>query len=117
MSVCVRQCISGRRMRRAREPDGDAQAEMYEWSQGRMAEAGYRQYEISNWSLPGQECRHNLVYWRNGAWLAEFGRRFGPGADDASAATFEELASLGLLERANGRLRLTDRGRLLANEV
>ena len=178
------------------EPDGDAQAEMYEWSQGRMAAAGYRQYEISNWALRGQECRHNLVYWRNGDWLglgagahshlgglrfadvyspkryvqlagetaqappedrdagalvkgmrqvtfveeprpelaradtlimglrlnegvslSEFRRRFGPGADAAFTATFEEFVSLGLLERANGRIRLTGRGRLLANEL
>jgi oxygen-independent coproporphyrinogen-3 oxidase len=178
------------------EPDGDAQAEMYEWSQERMAAAGYRQYEISNWSLPGQECRHNLVYWRNGDWLglgagahshlgglrfadvyspkryvqlvgetaqappegrdagalvkamrqvtfaeeprpelaradtlimglrlnegvslADFRRRFGPDADEGYAATFEEFVSLGLLERRNGRLRLTPHGRLLANEL
>ena len=54
---------------RTREPDGDMQAAMYEWSCERMAEGGYQQYEISNWSLPGQQCRHNLVYWRNGEWI------------------------------------------------
>jgi oxygen-independent coproporphyrinogen-3 oxidase len=54
---------------RAPAPDPDAQAEMYEWSQERLAEAGYEQYEISNWSRPGEECRHNLVYWQNGEWL------------------------------------------------
>ena len=59
----------------APEPDGDLQAEMYSWAQARLAEAGYRQYEISNWCLPGEECRHNLVYWRNGEWLG-----LGPGA-------------------------------------
>jgi oxygen-independent coproporphyrinogen-3 oxidase len=178
---------------------------MYEWSQERMAGAGYRQYEISNWARPGQECRHNLVYWRNGDWLglgagahshlsgtrfadvyspkryvqlvqetaaagppdvsdlaallkamrqvtyveeprpelaradtlimglrlnegvslAEFRSRFGAGADEAHATAFAELTELGLLERAPstssgqapGRLRLTPRGRLLANEV
>ena len=31
--------------------------------------AGYRHYEIANWAKPGKECRHNLVYWRNGDWL------------------------------------------------
>lgn len=56
-------------------PDPDLQAEMYEWSLDRLAAAGYRQYEISNWAMPGHECRHNLVYWRNGEWLG-----LGPGA-------------------------------------
>src|SRR5439155_693165 len=50
-------------------PDGDVQAAMYEWSCERLAHAGYHQYEISNWCRPGEECRHNLVYWRNGEWL------------------------------------------------
>jgi oxygen-independent coproporphyrinogen-3 oxidase len=54
---------------RVPEPDADMQAEMYEWSCERLAQAGYAQYEISNWSRPGHECRHNLVYWRNGEWL------------------------------------------------
>jgi oxygen-independent coproporphyrinogen-3 oxidase len=29
----------------------------------RLATAGYRQYELSNFSLPGFECRHNEAYW------------------------------------------------------
>jgi oxygen-independent coproporphyrinogen-3 oxidase len=176
---------------RAPEPDPDAQAEMYEWSCERLARAGYRQYEISNWAAPGQECRHNLVYWRNGDWLGlgpgahshlagarfadvyspkqyvaalenasppqsddlpsllrslpqvtfveeaapelaradtlimglrlneglsldEVRRRFGDATPDA---VFEEMTAAGLLERSNGRIRLTDHGRLLANEV
>ncbi len=182
---------------RAPEPDGDVQASMYEWSQERMAETGYQQYEISNWARPGKECRHNLVYWRNGDWLGlgagahshlggtrfadvyspkryvqlvqevadagppngtdvaallksmrqvtyveeprpelaradtlimglrlnegvslpEFRRRFGAGAEAAYAATFAELTELDLLERTNDRIRITNRGRLLANEV
>ncbi len=35
----------------------------------RLGEAGFRPYEISNFALPGQECLHNLVYWRNGPYL------------------------------------------------
>jgi oxygen-independent coproporphyrinogen-3 oxidase len=50
-------------------PDLDLQADMFEWSLERMAAAGYLHYEVSNWSRPGRECRHNLVYWRNGDWL------------------------------------------------
>lgn len=178
-------------------PDGDLQAEMYEWTGRRLAEAGYHQYEISNWSLPGEECRHNLVYWRNDEWLAlgpgahshwgghrfadvyspkqyvrlvaetaesppaagdapdavlaamrqvtfvdpqpaalqmadtailalrlnagldlgEFEGRFGRRFEDVYAKVLAETLQLGLLERDNGRVRLTDRGRYLANEV
>ncbi len=204
-------------------PDGDMQAEMYEWSCERLDHAGYRQYEISNWCRPGEECRHNLIYWRNGEWLglgpgahshllgnekgemgngvgvrfadvysprryielvretveahaadvlrptgshlhggegrteglagvvgemrqvafveeqtaememadtailglrlnegldlAEFSRRFGRSLEEVYEPILAETAALGLLEHENGRVRLTDRGRLLANEV
>ena len=178
-------------------PDSYLQAEMYEWAGQRPSEAGYQQYEISNWSRPGEECRHNLVYWRNGEWLAlgpgahshwgghrfadvysprqyirlvaatveepppakaspaavltamrqvtfidpqpaalqmadtailalrlnagldlgAFERRFGRRFEDVYAEALAETLEMGLLERENGRLRLTDRGRYLANEV
>jgi len=175
-------------------PDGDLQAEMYEWTQGRLAAAGYHHYEISNWALPDEECKHNLVYWRNSEWLglgpgahshwggfrfadvfspkqyvrlvsdttpppvgdpasvleamrqvtfidpqprelqmadtailalrlndgldlAAFAQRFGERFEDVYSPVLAETTELGLLERANGRVRLTDRGRYLANEV
>ena len=50
-------------------PDLDLQADMFEWSVERMKRSGYQHYEVSNWARPGYECRHNLVYWRNGDWL------------------------------------------------
>lgn len=180
---------------RAPEPDGDLQAEMWDWSRSRLAAEGYEHYEISNWARPGEECRHNLVYWRNGDWLGlgpgahshlagvrfadvyspaqyvrkvdeastrelpnnsremirampqitfvdelsrelqmadtailalrlqdgldvtDFERRYTTTLEAAYGPQIAELSSLGLLERANGRLRLTDRGRYLANEV
>ncbi|HLY32292.1 MAG TPA: radical SAM family heme chaperone HemW, partial [Ktedonobacterales bacterium] len=45
--------------------DEDIAADMYEYAEARLAQAGYRQYEISNWARPGYECQHNLTYWRN----------------------------------------------------
>jgi oxygen-independent coproporphyrinogen-3 oxidase len=55
-------------------PDDDA-AEMYLQGLSRLDRAGYRQYEISNVARDGRESRHNLKYWRDGAWMA-----FGCGA-------------------------------------
>lgn len=46
-----------------RAPDPDLAAEMYRLMVGRTREAGYEQYEISNFCLPGRESRHNLKYW------------------------------------------------------
>ena len=57
------------------EPDPDLAADMYQYARDSLAEAGYHHYEISNWTLPGRECEHNLVYWQNGAYLG-----VGPGA-------------------------------------
>ena len=50
-------------------PDPDMQADHYEWTQGRMAGAGYAHYEISNWARRGRRCRHNLVYWQHREYL------------------------------------------------
>ena len=55
--------------------DPDAVAGLYELATDTLARAGYRQYEISNWSRPGHESRHNQVYWTDGDYLA-----FGAGA-------------------------------------
>ena len=43
-------------------PDDDAQADMYFYAVQTLEEFGYRQYEISNFAIPGMECRHNLKY-------------------------------------------------------
>ncbi len=44
--------------------DPDIAADMYERTTDLLAEAGFGQYELSNWALPGHESRHNQAYWR-----------------------------------------------------
>ena len=50
-------------------PDDDLAADMYEEAQRRLVARGFAQYEISNWSKPGLESQHNLIYWRNEPYL------------------------------------------------
>jgi len=49
-----------------RFPDDDDQADKYILTDQMLAAAGFDNYEISNWSLPGHQCRHNKVYWSQG---------------------------------------------------
>ena len=44
-------------------PDEDAVADFYEQACARLNEAGIVQYEISNFTRPGMESKHNLKYW------------------------------------------------------
>lgn len=53
-----------------RAPDDDDQAEKYELADDSLRDAGFEWYEISNWARPGGECRHNLLYWAQGDYLA-----------------------------------------------
>ncbi len=178
------------------EPDADLAADMYLLAEDALEREGYRHYEISNWAMPGLESRHNLTYWRNGAYLgvgpgahsylgrwrfhniaspreyvrrmaaaqpegapaclsaeaiggfpvvgdvervddaaemaetmmmglrlddgvseAAFESRFGRRLDTVYGEPLAELTALGLLERDDGVVRLTARGRLLGNEV
>lgn len=66
-----------RRWRERARPnqDEDRAAAMYELASERLAAAGWRGYEISNWARPGHESRHNLAYWQRLPYEA-----VGPGA-------------------------------------
>ncbi len=59
------------RLRRGEfEPaDEDAEVEMFEVTIDTLAAHGYDRYEVSNYAKPGNECRHNLAYWRQSGWL------------------------------------------------
>ena len=50
-------------------PDEDAVADMEDAGFDLLRSFGYERYEISNFALPGRECRHNLNYWANGDYL------------------------------------------------
>ncbi|KAA8965839.1 radical SAM family heme chaperone HemW [Mycobacterium sp.] len=66
-----------RRVRRGElaVPDEDVLARRYELADALLAAAGLQWYEVSNWSRPGGQCRHNLGYWDGGQWWGA-----GPGA-------------------------------------
>lgn len=53
----------------ARHPDDDDQAEKYLAADRILSAASLANYEISNWARPGEECRHNLLYWTGGNYL------------------------------------------------
>ena len=56
-------------------PSDDVAAARYKMIDKALTGMGMTWYEVSNWSLPGGECRHNIAYWRNQDWLG-----IGPGA-------------------------------------
>lgn len=160
--------------------DEDLCADMYECADDLLRKAGYVNYEISNWALPGHQSRHNLTYWQNlpyigmgagahsyfgerrfsnernpsiyvkklkdghipeaeseaierlqamsetaflalrtaiGLHLPTFEERFGVPFSRFVGERLQTVIKAGLLESANGWLRLSKRGRLLGNEV
>lgn len=55
--------------------DDDYDAELYEITINFLGDQGFHQYEVSNFTKPGYECRHNNAYWRYRDYLS-----FGPSA-------------------------------------
>lgn len=56
-------------------PDEDLGADLYDLTEQMCRDAGLHSYEVSNYAAPGQESRHNLIYWRGGDYIG-----IGPGA-------------------------------------
>ncbi|WP_066293267.1 radical SAM family heme chaperone HemW [Bacillus sp. FJAT-29937] len=56
-------------------PGEDAETEMFKILMEEMDKHGFKQYEISNFSKPGFESKHNLTYWNNEEYYG-----FGAGA-------------------------------------
>ena len=101
-------------------PDEDECCDMYLAACEVLEEYGYKQYEISNFAIPGYESRHNLIYWdcreyvgigasahsffdRKRYYYERDAQKFIDGAppvDDGDGGSFEEYVML--------RLRLTE---------
>jgi oxygen-independent coproporphyrinogen-3 oxidase len=56
-------------------PDDEAASALYEITDELTAAEGFAAYEVSNYARPGEESRHNLLYWRYGEYAG-----IGPGA-------------------------------------
>lgn len=109
-----------RRQEKLALPDEDAVCDFYEQACESLSEAGFRQYEISNFAQPGFESRHNLKYWNAEEYLGlgasahsflEGKRFFYPRDIDAflrGAAPVPDGEGGGFEEYAMLRLRLTE---------
>lgn len=91
-------------------PDEDSEWEMYRLCSERLADHGYKKYEISNFAKAGKESRHNLRYWRREDYLGFGvaahscfgGERFGNSRDIAAFLRGEDITSeRGTLTRAD----------------
>jgi len=67
---------------RMAKPPEEAQTEMYMLAVELLGDAGYSRYEISNFALPGYECKHNLNYWAAGGYAG-----YGAGATSCISGT------------------------------
>ena len=94
-------------------PEEDLSADMFELTQEITRNAGLPAYEVSNHARPGDESRHNLIYWRMGDYAG-----IGPGAhgrltlDSARFATEAERQPTPWLNRTlslPGSAEVTDR--------
>lgn len=72
-----------------RVPDGEQASALYEITNEITAAHGLPAYEISNHARPGEESRHNLLYWRYGEYAG-----IGPGAHGRLIINGERLATM-----------------------
>ena len=85
-----------KRLGQFRAADESLELDMLHHTRDRLARAGLPPYEISNYAAPGQECRHNLLYWTGGNYAG-----LGPSAaSHVEGHRFRNRPHLGEWERA-----------------
>ena len=93
--------------------DEELELEMYDTIRRRLSAAGFVHYEISNFSKPDYECRHNLLYWTGGEYIG-----CGPAAHShyadvryANAADLSDYCANGARIEFKEQLAPTDKAR------
>ena len=89
-------------------PDNDEAYAIQETCHARLADAGYRQYEISAFARDGHECRHNINYWRFGDYLAVGAGAHGKLTDDSGVIWRYRKAANPLLYMQQAEVRSLD---------
>jgi oxygen-independent coproporphyrinogen-3 oxidase len=98
--------LSGDRYHAATMPSEDFMAEAYEQARELLGEAGYIQYEISNFARPGFESRHNRKYWRLAPYI---GLGAGAHSFDGQARWSNEISTVDYAARvAQGELPIVE---------
>jgi oxygen-independent coproporphyrinogen-3 oxidase len=101
---------------RVRMNSAGVEADMYRLAMERLGAGGYAHYEVSNYALPGRQCRHNETYWTHGNYLG-----LGPAAhsfwkeeDGRSGRRFWNVSDLSLYQErlAGGRLAVASEERI-----
>lgn len=77
--------------------DEDTDIKMYNYTINKLKENGYNQYEISNYSKKGKECKHNIIYWKCDNYLG-----LGPGA--SGYINNIRYSNIGNLDEYNSRV-------------
>jgi putative oxygen-independent coproporphyrinogen III oxidase len=93
-------------------PDDDHAAGLFELTQEMTQAAGLRAYEVSNHALPGQESRHNLIYWRYGDYAGA-----GPGAHGRITTPQTKLALSTLKDPEIWRRNVAEQGHAITERA
>lgn len=86
-------------------PDEEQQLEHLLTIHDEMTRRGFRHYEISNYALPQESARHNLVYWKGGSYLGLGPSAHSFDAGDGMPGTARRWKNVSSLHRYGSLLR------------